>query len=164
MRTLRIPHLLLLGGLAAFAALAAALVSQFVFGLRPCELCLLQRWPYLAAGVIATAAAVAVRTARAARAVLLLLAALFLVEAGIAGYHAGVELGVFKWQGRCSAGELPPGASLEEVRRHVLEAPLVSCKDPAFTFLGLSMAGWNALYAVGGAALCITLLRRRICP
>lgn len=144
----------------AVAALAAALVSQYVFGLHPCQLCLYQRWPYVAIAAVAVLACLCLRTARAVRATLVLIAALFLLDAGIASYHAGVEWGYFEGLEECSAGELPLGATLEEVRRQLMEAPVVSCKDVMFRVLGISMAGWNALYALGGCALALGLRRR----
>lgn len=153
---------LLVCAVLALAALAAALVSQYVFGLHPCQLCLYQRWPYVAIALVAALACLCVRTAHAVRATLVLMAALFLVDAGIASYHAGVEWGYFEGLEECSAGELPLGASLEEVRRQLMEAPVVSCKDVMFRFLGISMAGWNALYALGCAVLCMALRRRLV--
>ncbi len=144
----------------ALVALAAALVSQYVFGLHPCQLCLYQRVPYVAIAVLALVAGFGMRAACTVRGMFLLIAALFLVDAGIATYHAGVEWGYFKGLEECSAGELPAGASLEEVRRQLMEAPVVSCKDVMFRFLGISMAGWNALYALGGCALALWLRRR----
>lgn len=141
-------------GIYAAAALAGALTSQFGFGLHPCELCLWQRYPYaaiLAFGFIGA-------TMRPAPWLFVLCAALFLADAGIATYHAGVEWGIFEGLDGCSAGELPPNATLEDIRKQLMEAPVVSCKDAAFVFLGLSMAGWNVFYALGGVALSVLAL------
>lgn len=88
-------------------------------------------------------------------AVLAFCAVLYLLDAGIAVYHTGVEQGVFEGLDTCSAGELPPNASLEDIRKQLMEAPVVSCKDTMFSFLGISMAGWNTLYALGGVALSV---------
>ena len=143
-------------GIYATVALTGALISQFGFGLHPCELCLWQRYPYAAIlllGVIGAAS-------RPRPWFFILCAALFLADAGIAAYHAGVEWGVFEGLDGCSAGALPANATLEDIRRQLMEAPVVSCKDAAFVFLGLSMAGWNVLYALGGVALSVLALRK----
>lgn len=144
-----------LAGAYALAALGAALLSQFGFNLHPCELCVAQRWPYAAIGVIGVSSWLFVRTPCRFKMTMTVCALLYLLDAGIAGYHTGVEWGVFEGLESCSAGTLAPGASLEEIRRQLMEAPVVSCKDPMFVFLGLSMAGWNVIYALGGAFFCV---------
>lgn len=147
--------------LAGYAAVAlmGALTSQFGFGLHPCELCILQRWPYagiVALGVLGTLFGASPRVLLGT---ILACGLLFLGDAGIAAYHTGVEWGIFEGLESCSAGELPPGASLDDIRKQLLEAPVVSCKDAMFVFLGLSMAGWNVLYALGGVVLSVLALR-----
>lgn len=145
----------------AASALIAALIAQFFFGLPPCELCLYQRWPYVAVATVAALAAWRVRGGGMGRIAAVGCAALFLLDAGIAAYHTGVERGVFEGLDACSAGELPPGASLEDIRRQLMEAPVVSCKDAMFEFLGLSMAGWNVFFALGGCAASVIVLRQQ---
>lgn len=155
----------LLAGLSIIAGLmlGAALISQYGFDLHPCELCLLQRWPYV--GIILLGAAGAlVRTSPKLRfGVSLLCVALFFTTAGIGAYHAGVEAGVFKGLDACSSGT-GGDMTLEEMRAAILNAPLVSCGQSPFYFLGLSMAGWNALMAgsVGIAALLTIIHIRRV--
>src|SRR3954471_22597593 len=73
----------------AAATIGGALVFQYGFGLTPCKLCLLQRNPYYLAMPLAVAAALAPR--RLARLILVAVAAIFLVSAGLGVYHAGVE-------------------------------------------------------------------------
>lgn len=143
----------------ALAALVAALVSQYGFGLPPCELCIYQRWPYVAVALLGVLGCWRVRSVGALKLLLLMAAALFVLDAGIAGYHVGVEKGVFEGLESCGAGGFASGASLEEMRQQLLAAPVVSCKDPMFVLLGLSMAGWNLLYALGGVLLCVVWMR-----
>lgn len=144
----------LLFWLASAAALAGALISQFVFGLHPCELCLYQRVPYSVAIAYLTPLFFYHNIAPSRlRWIFILLALVFLSNVGIAGYHAGVE---YKWwQGfsDCASGNTPD--SIEALTAAIMAAPAVRCDEPAFIFLGLSMAGWNILYALGltGVAL-----------
>jgi disulfide bond formation protein DsbB len=121
--------------LAAILALAAALVLQYGFGYAPCELCLWQRWPY----VVSIAAIVGGLLLGVPRAALAAAAAAFLAGAGLAGYHYGVEEGVFALPAGCLAGE--PAQSLEELRRMLAAAP-PRCDQPAL-LLGHSLAFWN---------------------
>lgn len=128
----------------AFAALATAYASQWFFGLHPCEMCQWQRIPY-GLMLVVFVAACAVR-GRALRGFSLLMVLLLVVEMVLAVYHAGVEWRW--WQGitACSMG-LGEGLSTEEMLQRILNAAIVSCAEPPFRFLGLSMAGWNAVYA-----------------
>lgn len=136
----------------AASALIGAYVAQYGFELHPCELCYYQRYPYMAIVLVASLALVLRVNVAQTRIVMAVCAALFLVDAGIAVFHAGVELEW--WQGleSCSGSPLT-GLPAEEVLRKIMGAPSVSCKDPAFRFLGLSMAGWNVLYASAAALM-----------
>jgi len=134
-------------------ALGTALTSQYGFGLAPCEMCHWQRWPHYAALVPSLAALLLPLSAGAKRG-LIILAALLIAVSGLIGlYHAGVEYHF--WQGftTCTA---PVGTSLESI----WNAPLTRCDVPAFTLFGISMAGYNGIASLGGAALIAILLRR----
>jgi disulfide bond formation protein DsbB len=75
---------------------------------------------------------------------LLLSALLLLTGTGIAGYHAGVEMGIFTGPGGCTSNTTG-GESIEELRAQIMNAPLVSCDQAMATFFGLSLAAWNTL-------------------
>lgn len=124
-------------------ALAFAYVMQFVFHMAPCPLCIYQRVPYAAAAVLAAFALLQPHH----RALLLMLcAAAFVTNAGIAFYHAGVEQ---HWWASAVCGE---GGALVINTTEQLLAELKSptsrvlpCDEPAFTVAGLSMAGMNVI-------------------
>ena len=144
-RHLSLPRALLLAALLAAALLGTALVSQYVFGLHPCHLCLYQRVPYAAIIVIGLGAFF-LRRPQLQWALAWLCVALFAVDAGIASYHAGVEAGIFPGPSGCTSTS-KVGQTLEELRAEIMNAPLVSCDQAMAHFLGLSMAAWNALAA-----------------
>lgn len=146
------------GALAAsFLALAAAYIAEYAFHMAPCQLCLLQRKPYFA--VAALSAGALLLDFRHARVALFICGFLFLADAGIAGYHLGVEYKIFPGPDTCS-GAPKPGTSLEELRRQLIEAPLVRCDEPS-VILGFSMAGWNMAYATLAAAATLYYAGRR---
>lgn len=137
------------------ASLGAAFVAQYGFGLAPCELCIWQRWPYAASILLGLAALLLPRW----RAPLLVLAALsFAAGAGIAVFHVGVE--EKWWQGLASCSGAPTPKSLEELRVQLMTAPVVRCDEAAFRFLGLSMAGWNVIWAALLAVFTAIAARR----
>jgi disulfide bond formation protein DsbB len=150
---------------ASAAMLSAALIAQYGFELFPCELCLFQRVPY---GIIALfgLAAGMYMPERRLKLAAVLCGLLFLVDAGIAGYHTGVEYGIFKGPSACASNS-EPGATLEEMRRAIMNAQLVPCDQPMASFLGLSMAAWNTLAATTlamGVFYLMDRVRRRPIP
>lgn len=154
-------HRLLLGG--ALLALLAAWSAQYGFGLQPCHLCLWQRYPYMAIIVIAALALTWFRRHPAPKWLLVLSCLLLLGEAGLAAYHAGVEAGWVKGPSSCTGASMA-GSSLEALKAAILEKPLVMCDQPSFALLGLTMAGWNALYALTLLLGVVYLIRMHSAP
>lgn len=141
--------------------LGGALGSQYLGGLYPCEMCYWQRWPHavaiLLAGLAFTAPAASVRS----RALTLLAAVAIAVSGAIGVYHAGVEIGIFEGFTACTV--TARAATNAELLKQIMEVPLVRCDQVQWSFLGISMAGWNAILSLGGAALIawLTLTARR---
>jgi disulfide bond formation protein DsbB len=139
----RIP---LLVAVASLAALAVAFASQYWGGLQPCILCWYQRYPYMAAAALGIIGIVVAGRLDLLRAVLLLAAVAFLVDVGIAAFHVGVEQ--HWWAGTSECGSLLDlNASPEDLKNQLLGQPVVRCDEPAWELLGVSMAGYNFLYA-----------------
>ena len=146
MQRLDYRKILFLQAIAAALTVSAALVSQYGFHLHPCELCLLQRYPYAVISVVGLLAAMVVKAPKIQLVFVLLCTLIFALDASIAFYHTGVEMNIFAGPDACSntaSGE----QTLEEMRAAILNAPLVSCKQAMAYFFGLSMAAWNGLAA-----------------
>ena len=136
------------------ALLWGAIGSQIFGGLHPCEMCMWQRWPH-AAAIGAAMVAIALYRHTGMSAVFTVLAALFIATSGIIGaFHAGVEYGW--WQGLTSCATTGGPVSLESI----MNAPLVRCDVAPWTLGGISLAGFNALFSLGGAALIVALVLR----
>ena len=158
MNTLRSPTVTaLLVALGAAGALAAAWYFQLVVGLAPCPLCLDQRLPYYVAVplglLIALGAARAPERRSLWRAGLVVLAALMAVDAGIAIYHAGVEWQFWPGPTACT-GSAPP--VVRDIMSALKSTRVPRCDEAAWRMLGVSMAGWNALLALGLTAIAAT--------
>lgn len=138
---------LVLCALVSFLFLAVALVSQYGFGLHPCHLCIYQRVPYAMILILALFGVFLVKNRRVRYIIAVVCALLFLTDAGIAGYHAGVEAGIFKGPDSCSS-DGGGGQTIEEIRAAIMNAPLVTCSQAMAYFMGLSMAAWNMIAAL----------------
>ena len=139
--TLRTAHALAV--LVPAALLAGAIGSQLIGGLVPCDMCIWQRWPHAAALALALLAIPLVGQRR----LLVGLAALGIAVSGAIGvYHAGVELGIFPGLTTCSTGS---GTGLDAI----MNGAIVRCDAVQWEFLGVSMAGWNAMVSLASAAV-----------
>ena len=143
------------------ALLGGALGSQYLGGLHPCEMCYWQRWPHAAAIVLALFSFTSRAGSGRSRMFVLLAALAIAVSGAIGVYHAGVEARIFEGFTQCTA--LAKGATTSEMLQQITHAPLIRCDQVQFRFLGISMAGWNAILSIGGAALIflLTLKARR---
>ena len=146
-RARRLGRARLLALLLPAGLLGGALFSQYVGGLYPCEMCYWQRWPHGAAILFAAAAFFLPARSR----LLVQLAALAIAISGAIGVlHAGVEMGWWEGITHCTA---TGAASLQDI----LNVPLIRCDQVQWEFLGISMAGWNAILSLGGAAAIVGL-------
>ncbi|MFD2263298.1 disulfide bond formation protein B [Lacibacterium aquatile] len=139
----------------SLTALLVAFLSQIVGGLQPCILCLYQRWPYVIAIAFALIAGIfgPSGNGKIARLFLMLAGLALLTTAGIGVFHVGVEHGW--WTGTAECGNMIQAGSIEDLRAAINNAPVVRCDQAQWTLLGISIAGYNVLYAVGLAIICL---------
>ena len=135
------------------ALLIGALLFQYVGGLAPCKMCIWQRWPH---GIAIALGLVFVMTRHPAAA--LVAAVSMFVGAGIGMYHAGVEQGWWQGPSTCTAGPVD-GQSASDLLDQILNTPLVRCDEIAWSMIGISMAGWNAIFSLGLALVWIRVAR-----
>ncbi len=100
----------LLALIAPLLLYGGALVSQYGFGLHPCEMCYWQRWPHQVAMVLAALALLLRRSDAAMRALTLLSAVAIAVSGAIGVFHAGVEYGLWEGLTTCSTAATGPMA------------------------------------------------------
>ena len=134
--------ILMCGGISA-SLYAGALWFQYVGGLMPCSLYLWQRWPHIII-VLLTVIALFVRMPRLVLTAIALTAATSVI---LAAYHAGVEWQLWSGPGGCTAS-LNNSGDLTSLTESLLATPVVRCDEVAWSFLGLSMAGWNSLFSL----------------
>src|SRR5262252_344183 len=146
---------------ASATVLGGALLSQYWGGLAPCELCLLQRWPWAAAIAISLISVIA-GSRPALPWVALLLSVVFAIGCGLAFYHVGVEKQWFAGPEACT-GAATAADTVEALRAHILGQMPTRCDEPAWSLWGISLAGWNLLASlVMGGACCAVFWRLRV--
>lgn len=131
--------------------LGGAYLSQYGFGLFPCEMCWWQRYAHFAALALAL-----ISTLATPKRLWIGLAGLAILVAGLLGaYHAGVE---YKWwEGVTTCSSTAGSNSLEDI----LNAPLIRCDEPQWTLFGISLAGFNFLISTAAALVVFGLLGKR---
>lgn len=144
------------------ALLGGALAFQYIGGLHPCEMCHWQRWPHIAALVLAAGGALALKPKPGlARLAAVLAGVALLVTAAIGVFHAGVEQDW--WEGPTACSVIGGGETAEDIFTAVMAAPVIRCDETPWSLLGVSMAGYNALisFLMGGLVLWLGMTRRK---
>ena len=135
--------------------LGGAYVSQYAFGLFPCEMCWWQRWPHFFALGFAVLAFIA-----PPQRLWIALGALAIIASGlIGGFHAGVE---YDWwdgiTGCASTLSATEGVSAMDA---ILDTPLIRCDQAPWTLWGVSLAGYNFIISVASGVCALALLARK---
>ena len=144
------------------AALGMALMSQYVFGLEPCILCIYQRYPYgivIALGLIAFL--LSCKGRKPVSVVMVLMGVTYLANSVIAFYHTGVELHWWKsFLEGCAVPEMK--GDMEQIladiqsRAEAVRCDEIPWADPIFN---LSMANYNVIFCLGLALVAFASAR-----
>lgn len=139
----------------AAATIAGAWFFELVLDIRPCPLCLEQRYAYYLA--IPLAALIALGSSQGVSRRLLgvglvVLTLALLANAGLGAYHAGVEWGFWQGPTDCS-GPIVDFGSTGNLLDNLNKVKVIRCDEVQWRFLGLSLAGYNVLISLGMAAL-----------
>lgn len=119
-------------------------------GYAPCQLCYYQRYPYMAAIVLAAIGLIGRK--ENSLLVIFLLAGAFELTGWIGLFHMGVEYGW--WQGPASCSAYPSlDGDIEDVLARIDAAKTVRCDAVSWSLLGLSMPGYNFVIAMTLAGL-----------
>ena len=130
-------------------ALISAFFIEYVLGHEPCNLCLLQRLPYL--GVI-LAFLLIFLIDKFERKFFLSATLFFLISLILSIYHVGIEQGIIEESLVCSLEQNINSLSKEDILKSLKNKP-VSCKDVNFTIFGLSLATINTFASIAFTAI-----------
>jgi disulfide bond formation protein DsbB len=128
---------------------------QYGLGLKPCPLCLEQRYPYYFAIPLAVLVLMGESVGSSRRVLIAALIAILagmLWNAGLGAYHAGIEWKL--WAGpRDCTGTLDSLGSAGNLLDQLKSISVVRCDEAAWRFLGISLAGYNMLISLALAAV-----------
>ena len=125
-------------------ALIAAYFILYILGQRPCNLCLIERIPYISTIIIISLCFFFKKFEKNS---LLALALIFFVATLISLYHFGIEQGFFKESLVCDLG-VQTDLLTKEALLDQLKVRIISCKDVTFRIFGLSLATINAIVSL----------------
>jgi len=135
---------LLLTFLISLFALISAYFIEYILGYQPCNLCLIERIPYVVALIIIT---INFKFNHLERYLILLLVFVFLTSTLISLYHLGIEQGFIKESLVCDLKNSSKILSKEEILQQ-LQQKIVSCKDVTFKILGFSLTTLNIIISL----------------
>jgi disulfide bond formation protein DsbB len=129
--------------LSIFAILAAYLI-QYVLGHEPCNLCLIERIPYIVSIIIIS---ICLFTQKFEKITLIILSLTFFIAVLLSFYHFGIEQGFIKESLVCDLNNQNNELSKEALLNQLKKMP-VSCKDVTFKIFGLSLATFNIFISI----------------
>ena len=122
-------------------ALASAYFIEYILGYKPCNLCLIERWPYLIALIFIITNLIINKLEKI---ILIALAIIFAAATILSFYHVGIEQGFFDESLVCISNDGINSLNKEDILKE-LQKEVVSCKNVEFTFFGLSLATINTV-------------------
>ena len=128
----------------SFVALISAFFIEYVLGHQPCNLCILERIPYLIAIVIIL---LNYKFSQFEKLFLVLLIIVFLTATILSVYHFGIEQGFIEESLVCDLKNGSGVTSKEEILKQLQEQK-VSCKDVTFKIFGLSLTTYNIVISI----------------
>ena len=147
----------ILNGVLAFSilSLSIAYFIQYILGHKPCNLCLIERIPYLSAIILIALIFIVKRFEKIFSGIILIF---FIFGAIISFYHVGIEQGFFSESLVCNLGNSGADLSKEQLLKQLENAP-ISCKEVTFRFLGLSLATINTIISIILSGIMIKVIK-----
>ena len=148
---------LILNGILAFSilSLSTAYFIQYVLGHKPCNLCIIERIPYIAAIILISLIFILNRYQKIISSLILVF---FIFGAVDSFYHFGIEQGFFSESLVCDLGNSQP-LNKEDLLNQLKKTEIVSCKEVTFRFLGLSLATINTVISLILSGIIIKVIK-----
>ena len=138
---------LILNSVLAFSilSLTIAYFIQYILGHKPCNLCLIERIPYIASIILISLIFIINKFEKLISLILLLF---FTFGSIVSFYHVGIEQGYFSEALLCNTGNINENLSGEDLLKQLQKSTAISCKNVTFRFVGLSLATINTIISI----------------
>ena len=148
---------LLLNGILVFSilSLSIAYFIQYLLGHKPCNLCIIERIPYIATIILISLMFIINKYEKIISSIILVF---FIFGAVVSFYHFGIEQGFFSESLICELSNNKP-LNKEELLSQLKKSEIISCKDVTFRFLGLSLATINTIISVMLSGIMIRIIK-----
>ena len=150
---------LILNGILIFSvlSLSTAYFIQYFLKHQPCNLCLIERYPYLGAVILISFLFVVNKFEKPIFYIILLL---FIFGGIVSFYHVGIEQGFFSESIVCDLGNNQGNLSKEDLLNQLTNKAPISCKNVTFRFFGLSLATINTIISLIISGIMIKILKK----
>ena len=148
---------LLLNGILVFSilSLSIAYFIQYALGHKPCNLCIIERIPYIASIILISLIFIISKYEKIISSIILVF---FIFGAVVSFYHFGIEQDFFNESLICELSNNNP-LNKEELLSQLKKAEIVSCKDVTFRILGLSLATINTIISLILSGIMIKIIK-----
>ena len=148
---------LLLNGILVFSilSLSIAYFIQYVLGHKPCNLCIIERIPYIASIILISLIFILNKYQKIISSLILIF---FIFGAVVSFYHFGIEQGFFSESLVCDLGN-SKNLSKDELLNQLKNSTVVSCKDVTFRLFGLSLATINTIISIILSGIIIKVVK-----
>ena len=138
---------IILNSILAFSilSLTIAYFIQYILGHKPCNLCIIERIPYISAVILISLIFIINKYESVIAGIVMLF---FIFGAVISFYHVGIEQGVFSESLVCELGGFKEQLSKDDLLNQLKNRSAISCKEVTFRFLGLSLATINTIISI----------------
>lgn len=147
----------ILNGVLVFSVLSLSIAYfiQYVLGHEPCNLCIIERIPYLTAVILISLVFILNKYEKILLSIVLLF---FIFGAVVSFYHFGIEQGFFSESLVCDLGN-SKNLSKDELLNQLKNSTVVSCKDVTFRLFGLSLATINTIISIVLSGIIIKVVK-----
>jgi disulfide bond formation protein DsbB len=140
----------------SFISLISAYFIEYALGYQPCNLCLIERIPYVLAIILIT---LSYFFKKKGKFIILLLIMVFFFSFLISFYHLGIEENFFNETAICTLKNTTDIMSKEELLKE-LQRKTVSCKDVTFRIFGFSLTTLNMIISLIISIFLINIFRK----
>ena len=141
----------------SFIALSFAYFVEFVLGHEPCNLCKIERIPYIGSIILIS---FLIFTNKWEKIILSIILLLFIFGSLTSVYHVGIEQGVISESLLCELGLNTNIQNSDDLLKNLEKTP-ISCKDVTFRIFGLSLATFNAFLSIVISYILLKLIIKK---